>query len=89
MVLRFGACFCIFYLFLIQVLHCQNMPFNSSNYPIYSKNDLGLTTVDQRFQIKVYAPTADSVRFNIYKNGQGGAPSLTEYGVKPEQGAWP
>lgn len=88
MVLRFGACFCIFYLFLIQVLHCQNMPFNSSNYPIYSKNDLGLTTVDQRFQIKVYAPTADSVRFNIYKNGQGGAPSLTEYGVKTEQGVW-
>lgn len=38
--------------------------------------------VNQKLQIKVYAPTADSVRFIIYKNGLGGSPKLVHFGVK-------
>ncbi len=88
MVLRFILSFCVFYLCIIQVLSCQNMPFDPSNYPFYSKNDLGLSMVNQKLQIKVYAPTADSVRFIIYKNGLGGSPKLVHFGVKIEQGVW-
>lgn len=57
-------------------------------YPVYTKNDLGVTYTPAQTSFKVWAPTAEAVRLLLYKTGGGGAPFQTIMLAKGAQGSW-
>ena len=66
---------------LVSFLSMSMIAFNSfaqaptivkkDSYPVYIGNDLGCTYSKLKTSIRIYAPTADSVRIHLYKEGIG------------------
>ncbi|MBR7129021.1 MAG: type I pullulanase, partial [Tidjanibacter sp.] len=58
---------------ILTIMSCntQNNPTvgDFASYPTYTKGDLGLTYTLKASTIKLWAPSADSVRLNIYDQG--------------------
>jgi len=64
--------------------------FPTSQYPIYSGADLGLT-FDARTKagtLRVWAPTASALRLRLYAAGTGGQPTRTLAMQRGPQGTW-
>ncbi len=57
-------------------------------YPIYDKNDLGVSWINNTITAKVWAPTAQSYRMNIYTDSYAGEKIEELYFEKQEQGVW-
>ena len=59
-----------------------------AQYPTYAGPDLGLTFVQGRAKLRVWAPTADALRLKLYEHGTGGVP-VAEYAMnKATGGTW-
>lgn len=73
---------------ILTIMSCntQNNPTvgDFASYPTYTKGDLGLTYTPKASTIKLWAPSADSVRLNIYDQG---ADSPAIESVQMERGA--
>jgi pullulanase len=64
--------------------------YSPAQYPVYAGSDLGLT-IDARTgagTLRVWAPTASSLRLRLYAAGSGGAPRATHALTCGPQGTW-
>ncbi len=78
-------------LFLLLLLaSCRSKPRYESyeDYPVYDGPDLGLTLGPNGVQVRLWAPTADSVRFRLYEQDLGGVPFRTLDMERAESGTW-
>ncbi|HWR93685.1 MAG TPA: type I pullulanase, partial [Flavobacterium sp.] len=51
----------------------NNVKYKSyEDYPVYLKDDLGLTYTSKKSIIKLWSPNVDEVKINLYKKGDGG-----------------
>ena len=57
-------------------------------YPTYLGPDLGLTWRGPRATLRVWAPTAETLRLRLYAAGTGGAATATYAMQKAEGGSW-
>lgn len=60
----------------------------TANYPVYNGNDLGLTYSPKASKFKIWAPTADAARINLYASDLGGVCDRTAYMQKANNGVW-
>ncbi|MCU0423243.1 MAG: type I pullulanase [Bacteroidia bacterium] len=69
---------------------CYHKGFAQSDaiYPVYNGTDLGCTYRPNETSIRVYAPSADSLRVLVYKQGRGGKHTLIQSFSKAESGTW-
>jgi len=59
-----------------------------SKYPVYKGNDLGLIYTSAKSKFRVWAPLADNVQINLYREGTGGK-ALQQIAMdKGEEGTW-
>ncbi len=58
------------------------------NYPVYTKDDLGLTFSKKKLTFKIWSPPAKKARIHIYDNGTGGVPEKTKELKKGKDGVW-
>lgn len=61
---------------------------NSQQYPIYKGKDLGVNYSPKKTVFKIWAPTASTVKLNLYKTGAGGELIKTLTMGKAPQGVW-
>ena len=63
---------------------------DTTNYPIYRGNDLGLTfnPGNQQGTLRVWAPTAEALSLRLYAAGVGGAPLSAHALRRAHQGTW-
>lgn len=75
---------------LIAMLTVQQLTMNAqqTDYPIYSGTDLGCTYSPQSTKIRVYAPTAQALRLNLYHEGAGGTAANQLLFTKDIAGTW-
>ncbi len=59
-----------------------------SSYPVYEGNDLGVTWSQAAARIRVWAPTAEAVRWQFYSADLGGAPDREIFLRKDAGGTW-
>jgi pullulanase len=58
-------------------------------YPVYTKNDLGLTFSPEGMQLKVWSPKASSMKLNLYEKDLGTEPPIEILEMKRgEAGIW-
>lgn len=57
-------------------------------YPFYKGDDLGLTYTPQKSTFKIWVPTAEAVKLNLYAAGEGGTPIKTENLEYDGKGVW-
>jgi len=76
---------------LLTAMACQRTSFDVSNpdvYPVYSGSDLGLTYSPENSVFKLWAPTAQLVKLNLYSQGTGDN-LLQSFFLKPSKdGVW-
>jgi len=85
----------LFLLFVLAVspfAHAQQgkaEPFPLTKYPVYKGPDLGLT-FDRAGQgtLRVWAPTAETLRLRLYAAGAGGTPTATHELTRSTSGTW-
>jgi len=58
------------------------------NYPVYNGNDLGINWSSTETKINIWAPTASSVTFQLYKTGFGGSPLKVLTLKRQSMGNW-
>ena len=77
---------------LLTVMSCNNQSKvtvgDFASYPAYTKGDLGLTYTPQASTIKLWAPSADSVRLNIYDRGDNSEAIETLQMERGAKGTW-
>ncbi|MEZ4962671.1 MAG: type I pullulanase [Saprospiraceae bacterium] len=73
-----------FLLFFMTQLIAQPKYASFDDYPVYEGNDLGLTYSPQRSTFKIWSPLGTSAKINLYKQGTGGEPALTQNMDKDE-----
>lgn len=61
---------------------------NNQDYPVYKRNDLGVSYSPKKTTFKIWAPTASAVKLNLYKTGDGGEMVSTVTMSKEQQGVW-
>ena len=59
-----------------------------SNYPVYERNDLGVTCTQAAARIRIWAPTATNVRWKLYTHDLEGEPVREIELRKAEFGTW-
>lgn len=57
-------------------------------YPIYKGDDLGLTYAPEKSTFKIWAPTAQAAKINLYEVGAGGSPVKTQNLEYDRDGVW-
>ena len=69
----------LFFIAFLGLIACdfQKPLMTYSDYPTYSKNDLGLTSTDEGWHLKVWAPTAEKMLLHLYSKGNGDNRSKT------------
>ena len=60
----------------------------SSSYPVYNGKDLGLTYSPTAATFKIWAPTANAAKLNLYKSDMGGNATRSINMNKGENGVW-
>jgi len=77
---------------LLVLSSCQSPTENKievSDYPIYQKQDLGLTFSSKGMKLKIWSPTAQSVKLHLYKSDIGNSTPLEVVDMeKAGQGIW-
>ena len=77
---------------LLTIMSCNNQSKvnvgDFDAYPAYTKGDLGLTYTPQASVIKLWAPSADRVRLNIYDEGAGGQATQIVAMSRGAKGTW-
>jgi len=78
-------------LFLIILLNsCMNSdqynPF--TNYPVYTKSDLGLTYTPEKSTFRVYVPEGDAVYMNFYEDGTTEKSYMVDQMLLGDSGVW-
>ncbi len=58
------------------------------NYPVYTGNDLGVIYSPSKTSVRIWAPTASKVRFNLYEEGLTGRPAESFYMQNDRDGTW-
>lgn len=64
--------------FIFQLSMAQNSKTNTvkytsfESYPVYLKNDLGVTYTPQKTTIKLWSPNVEETKINLYKSGNDG-----------------
>ena len=72
-----------------QNVNCQQVdPVYLNTYPVYKGNDLGTVYKKSGTTVRVYAPTAEVLRINLYKSGDEGEPYSTLPFNKDLNGTW-
>lgn len=61
---------------------------NNQDYPVYKRNDLGVSYSPEKTAFKIWAPTASAVKLILYKTGDGGEVVSTVSMNKEQQGVW-
>ena len=61
---------------------------SSEEFPVYQGQDLGVSFYEKYIQLKIWAPTAESVQLKIYEQGIGGEMVYQEILKKGELGTW-
>lgn len=74
------------FIFLFLPFYCPAQV-NKMMYPPYIGKDLGVSYHATKTIFKIWAPTADSVKLNLYKNGNGGIANASRL-VKVNDGLW-
>jgi pullulanase len=82
-----------FYLLFILISACATVkktlnPLQYDQFPIYLGEDLGIVITDKDVSFKVWSPTAEAVKMNIYRRGDGSTPLETIVLKKVPQGIW-
>lgn len=76
----------LFFLLIVATRMVAQDP--TANYPIYKGNDLGLTYSTKASKFKIWAPTADAARINLYASDLGGVCDRTANMQKANNGVW-
>lgn len=76
----------LFIFFIAQSGYSQKIDYNS--YPVYERNDLGLTYSANRSIFRIWSPPASEVQLIFYKAGIGGMPVSTFSMQKGINGTW-
>ncbi len=74
------------FLFSLYQSKTQNTGFDS--YPLYSRNDLGLTYTSKQSIFRIWSPVAESAQLLLYKESSGSEASATFDMVKSTGGSW-
>ncbi|HKK38489.1 MAG TPA: type I pullulanase, partial [Cryomorphaceae bacterium] len=62
---------------------------NLEEYPVYKNEDLGLTFSAEEMVLKVWAPTAEAVKVNLYSNDLGDESAINEAQLtRGDDGVW-
>jgi pullulanase len=69
-------------------LNSQAIYENSLDYPVYDGSDLGVHWKKDNTSINLWAPSAEMVSFQLYKNGSGGQPIKVIQLMKQKKGNW-
>ena len=73
------------------VMGCQHSSIEYSSfdeYPVYNGDDLGLTYTTEKSIFKLWSPTAEEVKLNVYAEGDGGMPVDVHAMELGDGGAW-
>lgn len=73
--------------FITQLFSGKAQLTDFSKYPIYQRDDLGLTYSPKGSWFRIWAPVAQQVQLLLYKEGEGGDPIATYEMVKAAGGA--
>ncbi|WP_281239676.1 type I pullulanase [Flavobacterium praedii] len=71
-------------LLIVNFAMAQNSKINNLKYasfdayPLYLKNDLGVTYTTNKTIVKLWSPNVEEVKINLYKLGNGGSPIATQ-----------
>jgi len=60
----------------------------TSNYPTYKGNDLGLSYSSKASTFKIWAPTATAAKINLFSTDLGGVLDRTANMQKANNGVW-
>jgi pullulanase len=63
-------------------------PLQFDQFPVYTGDDLGIVINGTEVSFKVWSPTAEAVKMNFYRRGDGGMSTETIQLKKAPQGIW-
>jgi len=80
----------LLFILLMALLSCRKKTGYTSyeEYPAYDGTDLGYTLDAEGAFFRLWAPTADAVRFHLYEEALGGSPRQTLSMKRGESGTW-
>lgn len=80
----------LLFVLLVVLLSCRKKTAYASyeEYPVYNGTDLGCTLNAGGAFFRIWAPTAEAVRFHLYEEALGGSPIQTLNMERAESGTW-